>query len=273
MKTCSTCHVAKASECFYARQKLNQCIACKNAIANKRKRRENQTVDGRLRNLYNSCRHRHKHIKKYEGEVITFERFKAIYVAQGGVCVETGVPFDLQSKDLMPSPDRIDNAVGYIDGNIRFVTWRVNQMRKNMSTSRFQLTCMEVVEPNASILATTPVTMPDDRLRFKRTYYDCKERHKKKYGELVTFERFESIYQAQGGVCAETGVPFDWASKDLMPSPDRTDNAVGYTDGNIRFVTWRVNFMRGGLSVEEFHATCMQVIQRNKRKFDAASAP
>ena len=143
-------------------------------------------------------------------------------------------------------------------------------MRKNMSTSRFQSTCMEVVEPNASILVTMPVTMPDDRLRFKRIYYDCKERHKKKCGVLIAFERFESIYQAQDGVCAETGVPFDWASKDLMPSPDRIDNDVGYTDGNIRFVTWRVNFMRGGLSVEEFHATCMQVTQRNKRKFDAA---
>ena len=266
MKTCSTCHVAKASECFYARQKLNQCIACKNAIANKRKRRENQTVDGRLRNLYNSCRHRHKHIKKYEGEVITFERFKAIYVAQGGVCVETGVPFDLQSKDLMPSPDRIDNAAGYVDGNIRFVTWRINQMHKNLPIERFQSTCMEVVNPNASI----PATVTYDMARFKSMYKSCKYRHKQimKYeDEVITFERFNAIYQSQGGVCVETGAPFDWASNDLMPSPDRIDNDVGYIDGNIRFVTWRVNFMRGGLSVEDFHAACMQVIQHNKRKF------
>ena len=268
MRTCSRCHVAKASECFYVRQKLNQCIACKNAIANKRKRREHQTVDGRLRHLYNSCKHRHKHIKKYEGEVIAFERFEAIYVAQGGVCVETGVPFDLQSKDLMPSPDRIDNDVGYVNGNVRFVTWRINLMRKNMSTARFQSTCMEVVEPNESI----PVVMPGDMLRFKSTYYQCKYRHKKMHGELVTFERYNAIYQAQGGVCADTGVPFDWASKDLMPSPDRIDNAVGYTDENIRFVTWRINNIRGVLSVEEFHAACMQVTQRNKRKFDAVSA-
>ena len=104
-------------------------------------------------------------------------------------------------------------------------------------------------------------------------YKDCRKRHRKKHeGELITLERFEAIYQAQGGVCVETGVPFDWDSKDLMPSPDRIDNEVGYVDDNIRFVTWRVNRMRGGLSVDDFHATCMQMAHHNKRKFDAAGA-
>ena len=124
---------------------------------------------------------------------------------------------------------------------------------------------MEVVEPNASI----PVVMADNMARFKEIYRKCRHRQKKHEGELITFERFEAIYQAQGGVCVETGVPFDWDSKDLRPSPDRIDNEVGYVDDNIRFVTWRINFMRGGLSVEDFHATCMQVTQRNKQKFDA----
>ena len=91
-------------------------------------------------------------------------------------------------------------------------------------------------------------------------------------GELISLERFRSIYQEQGGVCVETGVPFDWDSKDLIPSPDRIDNEVGYIEGNIRFVTWRVNWMRGGLSVDDFQATCMQVVHHNKQKFDAASA-
>ena len=158
--------------------------------------------------------------------------------------------------------------VGYVDGNIRFVTWRINTMRKNMSIARFQSTCMKVVEPNESIL----VTMAGNMVRLKPTYYGCDERHKERHeGEMITFERFKAIYQAQGGVCVETGVPFDWASTDLMPSPDRIGNDAGYVDGNIRFVTWRINNMRGALSAEDFQATCMQVVHHNKRKFDAAS--
>ena len=197
------------------------------------------------------------------------ERFEAIYQAQDGVCVETGVPFDLQSKGLMPSPDRIDNAAGYIDGNIRFVTWRVNNMRGGLSAGRFQATCMEVANPNASI----PVVMAGNMARFKEVYRGCRKRHKKKYeGEMITFERFEAIYQAQGGVCVETSAPFDWDSKDLMPIPDPLALHVALPIGNIRFVTWRVNNMRGGLSAEDFQATCMQMAHHNKRKFDAAGA-
>ena len=264
MKTCSTCHVTKAIECFRGTE--NQCRACNNAIVMRRYHITKRTIEGWLHKSYNSCRERHK--EKYEGELITLECFKAIYRAQDGICVETGVPFDLQSKDLMPSPDRIDNDAGYVDGNIRFVTWRINRMRNNMSTARFQSTCMEVAIPNASI----PVVMADNMMRFKKMYRNCIKRHKKKHeGEMITFERFETIYNSQGGVCADTGVPFEWAS-DLIPSPDRIDNEVGYVDGNIRFVTWRVNRMRGGLSVEDFHATCSQLAHHNKRKFDAAGA-
>ena len=269
MKTCSRCHVAKATEHFPVRGRLdrrNRCRPCNKAWA---KDRRLQTNDRYLHYLYYGCRQRHVKIKKYEGELITFERFKAIYLAQGGVCVETGVPFDLQSKDLMPSPDRIDNDAGYVDGNIRFVTWRINRMRNNMSTARFQSTCMEVATPNTSILTVMPI----NTTRLERAHNNCRTRHKKYEGELVTLERFRAIYREQGGVCAETGVPFDWDSKDLIPSPDRIDNEVGYVDGNIRFVTWRVNNMRGGLSVEDFHATCMQLTHHNKRKLDAASAP
>jgi hypothetical protein len=270
MKTCSKCHVAKASECFPTRCDHHHCKACVNARVRGARRR--QTIDMRLNELYNSCKQRHQ--KLYQGELITLERFKAICQAQDGVCAETGVPFDVQSKFLMPSPDRINNDVGYVDGNIRFVTWRINHMRNNLPIERFQSTCMEVVYPNASILAETPVFTPDNMLRFKIMYFNCKHRHKEseREGAMITLERFEAIYQAQGGVCVATGVPFDWASKDLRPSPDRIDNDVGYVDGNIRFVTWRVNNMRSSLSVEGFQAACMQVVNRNKRKFDAASA-
>ena len=53
--------------------------------------------------------------------MMTFRRFKAIYDAQGGRCVESGAPFVFDSKDLFPSADRIDNNGGYEDENVRFV--------------------------------------------------------------------------------------------------------------------------------------------------------
>ena len=92
------CHVTKASEGFKVGR--NQCIVCRKTYSCTRNRRTRQTVDGRLRHLYSGCKHRHKK-HTHEGELITFERFKAVYLAQDGVCVETGAPFGIsnQSKD------------------------------------------------------------------------------------------------------------------------------------------------------------------------------
>ena len=115
MKTCTKCRVNKAKEDGNAHQA--QCKACKHAQRKEciRKRK------GRLSYSYEQRKRRHFFKFKREGEMVTFERFKAIYQAQGGRCVESGAPFVFDSKDLFPSPDRIDNNGGYEDENVRFV--------------------------------------------------------------------------------------------------------------------------------------------------------
>ena len=132
MKTCSGCHVTKASECFYAGK--NHCKLCKKG----RNKGYLGTSKGRLYRSYTACKHRHIFKLKRESEMMPYTRFKAIYDAQGGRCVESGAPFVFDSKDLFPSPDRIDNNGGYEDGNVRFVVWRVNQLRGAKTIEEFR---------------------------------------------------------------------------------------------------------------------------------------
>ena len=132
MKTCTKCRVTKANEDFNAHQA--QCKACKAKYKNGCVRNSNC----RLRRSYLHCKHRHSSILKRESEMMPFARFKAIYDAQGGRCVESGAPFVFDSKDLFPSADRIDNNAGYEDGNIRFVTWRVNRWRGSKTIEEFR---------------------------------------------------------------------------------------------------------------------------------------
>ena len=93
---------------------------------------------GRLRTSHEACKRRHFFKLKRESKMVTFARFKAIYEAQGGRCVESGAPFVFASKDLFPSPDRIDNNGGYEDGNVRFVAWRVNNRRGAKTIEEFR---------------------------------------------------------------------------------------------------------------------------------------
>ena len=130
MKTCIKYRVTKATEDFSARQ--SQCKVCHRAGERMRSRNPH----GRLRRTYKECKNRHS--KKSADEMVTFGRFNAILQAQGGRCDESGAPFVFDSKDLFPSPDRIDNNGGYEDGNVRFVVWRVNQLRGAKTIEEFR---------------------------------------------------------------------------------------------------------------------------------------
>ena len=132
MKTCTKCHVTKAKEDLYAAN--DHCKPCKSSQRDECVR----SIKGRLRTSYEACKRRHFFKLKRESEMMPFARFKAIYDAQGGRCVESGAPFVFDSKDLFPSPDRIDNNAGYEDGNIRFVTWRVNNLRGSKTIEEFR---------------------------------------------------------------------------------------------------------------------------------------
>ena len=132
MKTCTKCHVTKAKEDFYATD--DHCKPCKSS----QRKVYLRTTNGHLRRSYATCKRRHILKLKRESGMMPFARFKAIYDAQGGRCVESGAPFVFDSKDLFPSPDRIDNNAGYEDGNIRFVTWRVNRLRGAKTIEEFR---------------------------------------------------------------------------------------------------------------------------------------
>ena len=119
MKTCTKCRVTKTKEEFWPRNGRFKAFV----------KRYIRTNKGRLCRSYEACKRRHIRLKR-ESEMMAFARFKAIYEAQGGRCVESGAPFVFDSKDdLFPSPDRIDNNGGYEDRNVRFVSWRVDQLR------------------------------------------------------------------------------------------------------------------------------------------------
>ena len=71
------------------------------------------------------------------------------------------------------------------------------------------------------------------------------------------------IWEEQRGCCALTGRPFNlsyeetlqkgWSVKDA-PSIDRIEPSLGYTKGNVRFVTYQVNMAKGVYSDEDFLA-------------------
>jgi hypothetical protein len=63
-----------------------------------------------------------------------------------------------------------------------------------------------------------------------------------------------SLYDAQEGLCALSGVRMTWATGKTSPtsiSMDRIDNQKGYVEGNVRLVCVAVNAFRGTMNDHE----------------------
>lgn len=79
------------------------------------------------------------------------------------------------------------------------------------------------------------------------------------------------LWSAQRGLCALTGMPMTWGrvkrgdikaeGYGRVVGIDRIDSSVGYVRGNLQLVCGQVNYMRGGLSEDDFLEWCAAVVE------------
>ena len=89
----------------------------------------------------------------------------------------------------------------------------------------------------------------------------------KVFSSDVTPEYLYSLLESQNFKCAISGdnlLPednsLDHIRKELPLSLDRIDSTKGYIVGNLQWVTKRVNWMKGDLSMTDFLALCNKII-------------
>lgn len=84
----------------------------------------------------------------------------------------------------------------------------------------------------------------------------------------LTLDYLKELYEEQEGLCAVTNKPFCFTShptkyvadKDSV-SLDRVDPELGYTQGNVRFVTFQVNCAKGFYTDDEFYEMCANALR------------
>lgn len=93
-----------------------------------------------------ACAKRHSDKKGIPFELTT-TYLKRLLEEQEGRCKYSGVLLgSIGDGYLSPSIDRIDNSKGYIEGNVQWLSWRVNEMKKNMNEGDFLLLCKTIGE-------------------------------------------------------------------------------------------------------------------------------
>ena len=107
-----------------------------------------------LSRMLRSCRQRKKEC------TLTIEYLTDLWETQNGRCRLSNIPLDLYSSSYinMPSIDRIDSTLGYIESNIQFVSCAINLAKSNMSNDDalklLDLIC-EHYPPNSDVSTET----------------------------------------------------------------------------------------------------------------------
>jgi hypothetical protein len=104
-----------------------------------------------FRYCLNSCRQR-----KDKELDLTLRDLKSLWESQKGICPISGVSLKLKTNQNLrdettpyqASLDRIDNNLGYIKGNVRFIAVMANFARNKFSDEQLVDFCKEVAENN-----------------------------------------------------------------------------------------------------------------------------
>jgi hypothetical protein len=95
----------------------------------------------------------------------------------------------------------------------------------------------------------------------------AKNAEKRGFEFSLTLEYLENLFHIQRGLCALTGEPlyFSVASKkkdEMTASVDRIDSTKGYIEGNVQWVSKKVNFMKLNFTQDEFISICRKIVER-----------
>lgn len=110
----------------------------------------------KFRYFVNRCNYRGKRKRKF-GCDLTVEFLKKLWEDQGGICLFTGWELILPQNSLYPwkeknpanaSLDRIDNSIGYMQGNVRFISYMANIGRQSFTDEQLIDFCKAVFIKN-----------------------------------------------------------------------------------------------------------------------------
>lgn len=94
---------------------------------------------------------RHAKAKGHEHD-LTLDFLRDLWKEQEGLCKYSGRSLgNIGDGFDSPSIDRIDNSKGYIQGNVQWLCWGINEMKKNYDEQFFFDLCSSIIERATTI--------------------------------------------------------------------------------------------------------------------------
>jgi hypothetical protein len=75
---------------------------------------------------------------------VSFDYLAQLLINQDFKCALSGQPIDALEVNNNASLDRIDSCIGYVEGNVQWVTSKVNMMKQSYTQAEFIQVCIDV---------------------------------------------------------------------------------------------------------------------------------
>lgn len=103
----------------------------------------------------------------------------------------------------------------------------------------------------------------------KKCFKDIYGKNRRQVKEIdITLEYLKQLWNKQEGKCALTNFPMSYQQSKGKRNPyslsiDKIDPNKGYEVGNVQFVCFAANMMKGELSLSELKKFCQAIIKNN----------
>ncbi len=220
---------------------------------------------------------REKKSSRFNDTDIDLPYLSYIWETQNGICPYSGVvliPKYYGDKSRieywrLSSLDRINSSIGYIKGNVQFVSAAINNM-KNLLSHKDTVELCKIIHNKCGgdaqkYKTISTYVLPSfysrrDEYTGLRNFI-TKAKKRKRMGD-ISLEDILSVWKNQNGICVYSGVKLSLPPSTgtisiiFLASLDRIDSNKPYSIGNIQFVSAAMNYMKGLMSHEETECLC-----------------
>lgn len=260
MKKCGRCHKFLSDDNFEQNGKIHKtCNKCteyhkiynkdygkiyriknKEQIYNKNNALYVKTVNEApyVRNFYGS---KHRSKSQNLDFNISIDYLKQIY-PQNNMCPCFNVPM-IHNTIYTPTLDRINPNMGYVCGNVQFISNRANILKNNANADEINKIINYIINFNNSIVTNTEYYSNIDKY-ITRRIIEIKSRSKIKNIEFDLCGEYIMIPKICPALGTEIKIQHIRNDPNL-PSFDRVNPKIGYIPTNVKIISRRANSIKG----------------------------
>lgn len=168
-----------------------------------------------------------------------------------------------KKQDNSPSIDRIIPELGYVRGNVQYLSDLANRMKQDATPEQLVAFAKWVLSPKKPIALNTNPT--ETEIKYLKKRIDRIKRKTLEAGRVfdVVLQDLLDILPTH---CPVFGTQFVWGSRDriICPSIDKIEARFGYTNGNMQIISNLANSIKNSASPSQLEQFARWVLKTHK---------